>query len=75
MRKFQDGAGRTWEVVVGRESWGAFVALFVPAGSGGEVRQAPLGARGRSEADDEVDALTDDELLDLFERSEPKDLG
>lgn len=62
-------------MVVGRESWGAFVALFVPAGDHGEVRQARLTARGRGEAETEVEALDTQELLALLARSEPKGLS
>lgn len=75
MRKFNDERGRTWEVVVGRESWGTFVALFIPDASDAEVRQASLGARGRREADEEVEALSEGELRTLLERAEPKHLG
>lgn len=75
MRRVRDAQGRAWDVVVGRESWGAFVALFVPAGDHGEVRQARLTARGRTEAETEVDTLDTQELLTLLARSEPKELA
>jgi hypothetical protein len=43
MRRFTDRDGIRWDVVLGRESWGSLLALFVPAADGA-VRQAPLQA-------------------------------
>jgi hypothetical protein len=51
MRHFQDQGGTTWDVVLGRESWGASVALFVPpAASGKPVRQTQLAAVAHDQA-------------------------
>lgn len=74
MRRFTDG-GRTWDVVLGRESWGRTVAIFVPVGAGEEVREAPLAAAGYEEAGRELDALDEDALRALLERSRPKEIG
>ena len=75
MRRFTDSAGRTWEVVAGRESWGAFVALFVPTEDGVELRQAPLLASGFEQATAELDALDQAGLEELLARSVPNTLG
>ncbi len=76
MRRFTDGRGRIWDVVVGRESFGALYAIFAPAaGNAGEPRQTPLPGDSKGEAGRELDGLTDAELADLFERSEPKRLA
>src|SRR5688500_15051418 len=44
IREFEDCSGRVWDVVAGRESWGAIVAIFVPADGADSPRQAPLHA-------------------------------
>jgi hypothetical protein len=72
MRRFSDRAGRAWDVVVGRESWGALLALFVPA-DGGTVRQAMLAAAGYTEANQELEAMSDAELQALLDGSVEKE--
>ncbi|HSH46372.1 MAG TPA: hypothetical protein VK966_11065 [Longimicrobiales bacterium] len=73
MRRFTDPEGRTWDVVVGRESFGAFLALFIPAaGTPAGNRQALLGAESRADADSELGALDEAGLNELLQRSEPK---
>lgn len=74
MLRFRDPQGREWEAVVGRESWGAFVALFMPLGpaSGEGVRQTALAASRYEEALLELDALDSAGLLALWRRSAPK---
>lgn len=75
MRRFIDRRDRSWDVVVGRESFGALYALFVPAGqTRAETRQALLEADSQTAARQAVAAMSDDELNELFERSEPKRL-
>jgi hypothetical protein len=73
MRCFQDAEGRGWEAVVGRESWGAFFAIFVPAANG-EVRQTQVEAVTWSDAERELDAMDDRGLHELLGRSSPKSL-
>lgn len=75
MRRFEDAGGREWDVVLGRESWGALYALFVPVGRGGDepVRQASLDAAGYGEAEAALARMDEGEVARLFERSEPKD--
>jgi hypothetical protein len=73
MRRHTDRSGRVWDVVVGRESFGALYALFVPAGdSRGEPRQALLRAESQTAAEQELAALSAEELQALLEGSEPK---
>ena len=74
MRRFQDRNGVEWEVVAGRESWGAIVALFVPTREGPDVRQAPLPAAGYAEATMALDRMTPDALQELLDGSDPKTL-
>jgi hypothetical protein len=63
----------TWDVLVGRESFGAHYALFVPVGDNPETaRQALLRADSQLAADAELDGLSSAELDRLLERSEPK---
>ena len=74
MRRFADRDGGEWEVVAGRESWGAIVALFIPTTDGVEIRQAPLNASGYETAAAEMDRMSDHDLQALLERSNPKTL-
>lgn len=71
MRRFVDREGRAWDVVLGRESWGSNVALFVPVGSG-EIRQAPLHAKGYDSAAQELDGSPPEHLQTLLDGSQPK---
>lgn len=72
MRTFQDEDGQGWEVVAGRESWGAIFAIFIPVEHAADVRQTPLRATGYEEANAELDALDDHGLTELLARSESK---
>jgi hypothetical protein len=75
MRRFEDRAGRTWDVVLGRESWGALLALFVPVTGSGPVRQAPLAASAYDAATQELDDLDDAALQRLLDGSAIKEEG
>jgi hypothetical protein len=76
MRRFQDRRGVAWDVVLGRESWGASVALFVPpTNSDLDVRQAALQAATQDAALRELDALDDAALQALFDRSTGRQEG
>ena len=75
MWKFEDDDGRTWEIVVGRESWGGFFALFVPAGDDGEIRQAPVDADDHAEASRRIEGLGRAGWLRLLKESRPKELS
>lgn len=75
MKTFRDEDGTEWDVVAGRESWGAIFAIFLPRdGRRDDIRQAPLHASGYDEAARELDALDEDGLRTLLGRSEPKPL-
>jgi hypothetical protein len=74
MRRFRDRHGVDWDVVLGRESWGALLALFVPAGEG-RVRQTVLAASSYDGALQELNELDDAALQQLLERSVLKDEG
>lgn len=71
MKRFTDEAGRQWDVVLGRESWGALLALFVPR-DGGVARQAVLAASDYNEAQHELDTLDDGALARLLSASVEK---
>jgi hypothetical protein len=75
VRRFVDDEGRAWDVVLGRESWGALYALFVPAGPGGTqpVRQALLQAAGYDAAYAELMDADEARIADLFRKSTPKE--
>lgn len=75
MRRYTDPRGRDWDVVVGRESFGALYALFVPSGeTRAETRQTLLQEESKSKAQAAIEAMSDEELNDLYRRSEPKRL-
>ncbi len=72
MRAFRDQGGKRWDAVVGHESYGIQVLLFMPEGDG-ETRKAVMAATTRLEAHREVDALTEAELRQRLARSQPWD--
>ena len=69
MRAFLDRDGTRWDVVLGRESWGGLVLLFVPP-SPSPVRQAFFPADGYDIAVLELDRLTDERLQRLLDESQ-----
>jgi len=75
MRSFLDSRGRLWDAVVGRESWGRVVMIFVPADGAGEVLEAPLAASGYEEAERDLDAMDPLALDELLARAAPKEIG
>jgi hypothetical protein len=76
VRRYADEAGRAWDIVIGRESFGALLALFVPAaGNPDAPRQAMLTADSHAGAEAELDAMEPVDLDGLFERSQPKETG
>lgn len=76
MRRFRDQSGVEWDVVLGRESWGTTVALFVPpTASTLDVRHAPLRATAQDAATRELDDMDDAALRALFDRSTARQEG
>jgi hypothetical protein len=76
VRRHVDPRGRTWDVVVGRESFGALFAIFVPGtGNPEPARQTLLQAGSQLAAEQELGDLSAEQLDDLLERSEPKGMG
>lgn len=76
MRRYTDRLGRRWDIVIGRESFGTLLALFVPAAGNGEgPREAVLESDAQVEAEAELDAMRPADLDGLFERSKPKETG
>ena len=71
MRRFTDRRGDRWDVVLGRESWGALYALFVPGGNA-PIRQAPLAASAYDQAMQQLDAMDEQELQRLLDGSQIK---
>ena len=74
MRRFRDLEGRTWDVVAGRESWGAFFAIFVPSVPDEGMRQTQLAADSWADAQRELEAADERFLGQLLARSAPKTL-
>ncbi len=75
MRRFSDEHGDVWDAVVGRESWGTLYALFIPAGPalGRPVRQALLQSAGYEQAQQELDAMDEAALHELFRAAPPRE--
>jgi hypothetical protein len=70
MRSVTDTEGGTWDVTVGRESWGGVMLLFAPKG-GGEVRVADLATNEVLEAERQLAQLSDEKLLRLLASARP----
>jgi hypothetical protein len=70
VRSFLDDAGRRWEVVLGKASWGTLVLILSPM-SGGDARTSVLAAETSFDANAELDALTDDALRERLRDSRP----
>jgi len=70
MRPLLDDAGRRWQVVLGKESWGTLVLIFTPEGVG-DSRTSVLDAETMLAASAELDAMTDDELRARLRDSRP----
>lgn len=66
-----DRNGVEWDVVLGRESWGAHVALFVPRGDG-IVRQAMLHSSDYNAAQQELEQLDEEAIASLLRGSVEK---
>ena len=72
MRSFRDSDGNEWEAVVGRESWGTVVAIFVPKKGDGGPRQTLLEVTSYDRGSKLLREIGDEELRNLLETSVPK---
>lgn len=72
MRRFVGVDGTAWDVVVGRESWGTVVAIFVPLGREEAPRQALLETSSTEEGLRELQAASEEELRRWLNRSSLK---
>lgn len=70
MRVIEDAEGRSWDVIVGRGSWGSLVILFSLRGPN-ENRTFDLASETVRQAEQELAALTDDELRERLAGSKP----
>ncbi len=66
MRVFQDSTGREWEVVVGRESWGTVVAIFILRKESEPPRQALLEVSSADEGNRLLQEMTKGDLQALL---------
>ena len=64
--------GTEWDVVVGRESWGTVVAMFVPRKVDAPPRQAVMDTSSPEEALTRLRSMTHPELQDLLDKATPK---
>ncbi|MGD2123957.1 MAG: hypothetical protein PVJ76_19555 [Gemmatimonadota bacterium] len=72
MRNFRDEEGAEWEVVVGRESWGTIVAIFVPREGENDPRQTLLDVTSFDRGSRLLREMKEDDLRDLLQISVPK---
>ncbi len=70
MRVIEDAQGRNWDVMVGRGSWGSLVLLFSLRGAN-ENRTSELASETVREAEQELSALSDDEVRARLADSKP----
>ena len=70
MRPLLDDAGRRWQVVLGKESWGTLVLIFTPEGVG-DSRTSVLDSETMIAASAELDAMSDDDLRARLRDSRP----
>jgi hypothetical protein len=71
IRLYRDHRGGRWEVILGRESWGVLVALFVSRDED-DVRKVALEAESQEEANRHLAELDEEGVDELFQRSEPR---
>ncbi len=72
MRVYKDNDGKSWDVVVGRESWGTIVLLFVPREGSEPPRQNLMNVRSPEEGTRELMGMSEEVLGDLFQGSTAK---
>ncbi len=72
MRVIEDAQGRSWDALVGRGSWGSLVILFSLRGAN-ENRTSDLASETVRQAEQELAALSDDEVRARLADSRPWD--
>jgi hypothetical protein len=70
MRRFSASDGALWDAVIGHESWGTFVVLFMPI-AGGDARKTTIVEETALAAETELDAKSENELRALLAESSP----
>jgi hypothetical protein len=75
VRVFEDREGREWEAFVGRESWGAIVALFSRRRGSEPPRQVLLQVTSPEEGSRLLRRMAEEELIALLERAELHSAG
>lgn len=71
IRLYRDHRGGRWEVVLGRESWGVLLALFVSRDEDA-VRQVVLQVDSREEGSRLLEKMDEEALDELFQGSVPR---
>ncbi|MDQ3555434.1 MAG: hypothetical protein M3409_01475 [Gemmatimonadota bacterium] len=74
MRSLRDDQGNSWDVSVGRESWGAQMLLFARRDSR-EFRSVGIAAEARLGAEQELAALSEADLRERFAEAAPWEPG
>ena len=72
MRSFADLTGTEWEVIVGRESWGTVVAIFVRKVGGEPPRQTLLPVSSWDEGTRVLMEASEEDLRSLLASSQEK---
>lgn len=72
MRSFDDAQGRQWDAALLDASYGNILLIF-SARQGQDIRQQLLSAEHQAEAEQQLAALTDDELRSRLEEAQPWD--
>ena len=72
MRAFRAKDGIEWDVVVGRESWGTVVAMFISRGGTAPPRQTVLETVSADGALQWIRELSAEQLQDLLDKAELK---
>lgn len=75
MRLFRDPGGREWEAIVGRESWGTVVAIFLLREESGPPRQTLLEVSSADEGNRLLMEMTPEQLQGLLAGSVLKPTG
>jgi len=75
LRGFRDADGQRWDVVVGRESWGTVVAIFLSRNGDQVPRQTLLETTSAEEAARDLLDMPEGDLQRLLTISEPKTIG